>query len=288
MSKNNYIYHPILLDMESEAGDIKKPNEDLVIALDSLFVVLDGATGLGEKLIDNYSSDACWFVNTVRDSLIESWNKEPDFIGAITEAVHFATSEFEQITSKSNIPIYELPSAGMVAVALEGNEVNLYRSGDCSIYYSSDCGTKKIFKNSYLEELDDMSIKEMSKYLEEGKSLEDSREAIKDTLQSNRSMMNTPDGYSALSVDNNCIQYIDKVTLPAEKEAKLLLLTDGFSSIIDKYKVHTAQSLFSELEKISAKDVIKKIRHIENMDDQLCEYPRLKKHDDASAIYMSF
>lgn len=278
------IIEPRLIDKVTHAGSASKPNEDFLIAENGLFVVLDGATGLGNQLVKSHKSDAAWFVDEFSRQLVYTWKSTHNFLSSVRIAIGNINSNFLKVTKNLTIHPYELPSAGMTALVLNQSKLELYRTGDCVAYYSNGCDSGSIFKKSKLEQLDEQSTKNLLRKMKEGSSYQNARLSILNMLRDNRSMMNSDGGYSVLTVDNNCINKIETVVINAKKGDRFLLTTDGFGSIIDKYKKYTITELFNHLNSHSLKAVINEIREIEDNDSNLLTYPRLKNHDDASAL----
>jgi len=282
------MFSPRLIEKVSVSGSLEKPNEDHLIIGDELFVLLDGATGLGRHLIKKYSSDALWFVKNLEFFLLDSWSDSHDFQSSLTDALDLLTKEFLQITYGVEVFDYEHPSAGMVALVVEEGVLNLYRIGDCSVYFSKDMISNNVFGRSDLEDFDYLSIKAMTRHLWGENKWPKARDSVLDLLRSNRSRMNKPGGYGALSISCDCLRYIEKKNISVDFNSKLLLSTDGFSSIVDRYKAFDISGLFQKINDDGLKSVVSIIREIEDADGSLQEYPRLKMHDDASAILINF
>jgi len=268
----------------TDSGSLCKTNEDHYITGRYLFVLFDGATGLGEKILDGYSSDSVWFLEIFERYLLDYWKNGADFLQATSEAINQSSIIFRELTNNINFPLHRYPSSGMVALTIEDRVVNLYRTGDCSIYSWDSAVAEVLFQESRLSALDESAIKLMSKHLSDGMSYDSAMQAIMSLLISNRSMMNRPGGYGVLSLDPRCVEFIDKTTIKSSGESKLLLTTDGFSAILDSYKKYTIKELFQKLENSNLEEVLEEIRSIEADDNALKMYPRLKVHDDASAM----
>jgi serine/threonine protein phosphatase PrpC len=272
----------------SDPGTETKPNEDGVIILENLYVVLDGATGLGNKKIERADSDARWFVNYLSTYFNEHWSADKRFIHTLKKAVTKANRTFDNITNLTQAPeSFEMPSTGVVAVHIFTDHIKAYRIGDCSLYIQNGNVITDVFGNSPLEALDEISIVEMNKALKNGLSYIEARDEIKDILKKNRSKMNTKDGYTVLSIDPESVHGVEekRISLP-ENSVKLLLTSDGFSALHEKYN-HTILEVFEEVNKLSLKEMIRKIRNIEINDKDLLKFPRLKAHDDATCIYFN-
>ena len=274
-----------LIDKISEPGSSRKANEDLIVVGEDLYVVLDGATGLGGQAIDSFPSDAVWFVRTFSDRLVEHWEQERNFIAALSTAIDACVDEYARLTGGMQGSLYEQPSAGMVAIAVEEGKISAYRLGDCTGYVSRGGLADQLFEQTPLEALDNRAIEGMVAELRQGKAFEEARRMILPMLQSHRALMNTPEGYGALSLSRDCLKYIESERISFVSGASVLLATDGFSAI-QKYGRLDLGTLFKWCEIIGLAGVVGDIRKTENDDSELTRYPRLKRHDDATAVLL--
>lgn len=276
------------LDRVCQSAMSPDSNEDLVYFDDRLALVLDGATGLGEQLLIGEDSDARWLVHTFTQRLNEALGQEASVQEALEHAVTCLAEKFwKRIGIQKSLPVHRLPSAGMALAAVENDELVLARFGDCSLLTFSSGVVRTPFPPSPLETLDRRAIAALSQHINAGQSYFEARAAIKDCLKEHRNTMNTPSGYSALSVDARCLDYLEVIRLPIEKIPKrLLLASDGFAAAFAHYDLCTVENILSrETEPLST--LVERIRSLENEDTELKRYPRLKPHDDASALLIS-
>nr|WP_295707634.1 protein phosphatase 2C domain-containing protein [uncultured Halomonas sp.] len=260
-------------------------NEDHVHFDRRLALVLDGATGLGDPLLTGESSDAEWLVHAFTQKLIEAIDHHNSVLEGLSQAVHGVTELFwQKLGKRCSLPKHRLPSAGMALAALEGEEILLARFGDCSLQTLSQGVIQSPFPASPLEKLDNRAIASLNQQIHTGKSYSAARSSIKDTLKEHRNTMNTQGGYSALSVDPECLSYLEVKRIPIQHAPqRLLLASDGFAAAFEAYNICTAENIFmGETKAFST--LIKKIRLTEKKDIELKRYPRLKPHDDASAL----
>ena len=174
----------------------------------------------------------------------------------------------------------------MIAVALENDEVNLYQMGDCTAIYHG-AYTERLFENSKLEELDQSSIILLRKYMDGGLPYVEARKKILPILRLHREIMNTKKGYPALSIGIDCLDFIETKHLRSASGDKLLLTSDGFSAIYNKYNSYQVDRFFYNQQN-SLKAVVDLLRLIESRDKDLLKHPRLKPHDDATAVLLKF
>lgn len=275
-----------VLDKVSLQGSPSKENEDLILIDDGVVVVLDGATGLGGSIIQNEVSDAKWFVENISKYFLLSWKENNDFMGSLRSAIETVTNLFKEHTFGVQFHNYEKPSSGMIAVAIEKDGVNLYHAGDCTAIYKGE-DIEYLFENGPLEQLDRISISKLRKNLINGLPYAEARRNILPILRGNREKMNAKDGYPSLTIGTRCINFIEKRCFHPRPGDKLLLCSDGFSAIYNKYDSYKVENFFSS-ERKPLELVVSLLRDIENNDKSLLKYPRLKPHDDATAVLLEF
>jgi len=276
------------LDGVCEPAVTPERNEDLVYCDARLALVLDGATGLGEPLLAGEGSDARWLVHAFLQQLREALAQQASVLAALEQAVSSVATQFWQcIGGEGAPPAHRLPSAGMALAALEGETLVLARLGDCSLLTLTSGAVRCSFPPSPLEALDRRAIDALRHHLNAGLSYAEARAAIKERLKAHRDAMNTPDGYSALSVDPRCLAYLDVMRMPIDDAPeRLLLASDGFAAGYEHYGLCTPESILrGEAGRLST--LVERIRGLEDEDATLTRYPRLKPHDDASALVVS-
>ena len=278
-----------LIDQATEAGFPSKANEDGLVLGNNLFMVFDGATSLGDQRIDSHESDASWFVDAMSRHFLPIWAAGNSFPSSLEQALEGCMKEFEDLTHRKlgsgEVRKHELPSASMAAVAVENNGISAFRFGDCSCYCKSSHGACSIFDRSTLERLDSIAVNALVDELRRGSTVEQARHSIFGLLRSHRSRMNGPGGYGALSLSKECMSYLESRLLECEGLTGILLFTDGFGAI-EQYGDYGVETLFRECEQRGLDDVIREIRERETDDESLLSFPRLKQHDDASALFL--
>ena len=275
-----------LSDSVCAEGDAKKPNEDLIITENGLFVVLDGATGLGRQVMSEVETDACWFVKEFGKRVTGHWFEWHDFGAALNLSISELEKLMHEISGKIKIKDYEIPSAGMAAVVVEDDLVVSYRTGDCQVYLANTRGAGPVFPESPLERLDSEIMEILSEHIRAGDSHAQAKEKILPRMQALRASMNQDGGYAVLSPDTNCLGHVQRQTIDVTKPGYLLLTTDGFSVVLDKFNRYSIEELFERLSATGLQGLLDEIREIENTDPNLERYPRLKISDDASALLL--
>lgn len=278
-----------LIDKLSLPGNAYRPNEDIGVFADGLCVVLDGATGLGDKRHSGVASEARWFVEQIARQLLAEWKPSADFRAVLSKAMDRVRSQsLIHFADQLDRQPFEQPSAGLAAVVETTSSLTAYRLGDCSIYVNSGDINESIFGKSPLEELDAQSIADLEKHIRAGLTPDKAREAILPKLRAHRQLMNAPDGYGVLALSDNCLHYLEEQQLNIPAESILLITSDGFSAAVDSYGLSSAGSFVSECNELGLESIANKIRQVEWQDRDLVRYPRLKVSDDATALLVRY
>ena len=73
---------------------------------------------------------------------------------------------------------------------------------------------------------------------------------------------------------------------PLAQGDDLLLMSDGFSALVDAYAAHTPDSLFAALGDGGLAALGSELRAIEAADAACTRFPRFKPSDDATALWL--
>jgi|AntRauTorcE11897_2_1112592.scaffolds.fasta_scaffold00095_16 hypothetical protein len=269
----------------SFAGKIH--NEDAATFNNKSAWVLDGATGLGKNIISK-TSDASWYSQQWDRYLKNNINDTSKTLNEIFKTgMTQIKKEYDKLSSNQKVDNIDMPSAGIALIRQNNKRIEYFLLGDCmlSIKFVNQISH---FKMQELDKLDKISIKQMIKTYNEGgyKNLVDTRQdkSVQSILTKNRLLKNTKNGYWVLgfekqAIDNALTGFIEN------NNYEILLMSDGFYAIKDKYQTANYNQIFEIAKKEGIKQIYKNIRQIEEQDYSANKYPRFKKSDDASAVY---
>jgi serine/threonine protein phosphatase PrpC len=272
-----------ILESISNAGKANYSNEDLLLVDDNLALIFDGASGLSKNRLGADGSDAHWFVNQLSEKLRENWRRTHNFSSSLNDAFKRTFDCFLSLSANQRLLPYEYPSSGMIAIAVEHNVPCLYRLGDCNAFHVEQ-DISPVFPISELERLDERSIAEMLGYLNDNNQAEEARTKLIPTLQKHRNLINTPQGYQALSLGSEKIGKMERQRIrKSTNKTQYLLASDGFYALFKQYYTDERYKAFSK-GSFSLSKAIDVLRSIENDDPNMKRFPRLKPHDDATAV----
>lgn len=265
----------------SLAGDRAKQNDDTLGFRGNAAWVIDGATDLAETPVTRTASDASWIAQVANTSL-NAWTYG-DLREAVRTASETAANAFSYLTRGQNIERWQLPIASMLM--LTENERGVIEGidlGDCRVYALDANGVH--IAGGYEGGLD-AEVKLAAAQTDAGKPLLKRAAAI-ETLRRNRAAMNNDGTHWAFGLQPICADHARTWTLTLRRPAHLLLMTDGFSALADRYRVYEPAALVKAAIGLGLQELGRELRSIETADAAAARFPRFKQSDDATAILL--
>jgi hypothetical protein len=75
-------------------------------------------------------------------------------------------------------------------------------------------------------------------------------------------------------------------TLPATSLRRAVLLSDGASRLVDLFELATWEELLALLDETGPEELLRQVRAAEVVDPEGRQWPRTKRSDDATAVYL--
>ena len=267
---------------------IKSVNEDIIYADENMAWVLDGATGLIDKNLTSYESDAKWFV-TEWDKYLRNnlWDRSKSIKEIVLEGIGVIREIFYKECDLVYVDEIKRPSASMSIVRKNKDIIEYFMLGDCTLLIKDIKDIVVKVKDTTLEKFDNNAISEMIKVKNEKNiSAIEAREIVKPILIDNRLKKNKPEGYWILEFNKDAVNHSIEGELIASDIKNLVLMSDGFAAIFDTYKYCTEDGLIDLLDEYGVKKVYELIREIEEDDKDIIKYNRMKKGDDSSIVFI--
>ena len=258
-----------IVSMLSKAG--KKRNEDIIWHNENCAVVLDGSTPLTET---PFPADQ--FVKSFVDIFSVSIEKNKSLYKAANETISILKKQWYNSTSEE---WSALPSAAGAFVLITEDSVQLLHVGDCKAVLRGKIGVQKVMSDD-IERFDQKVIEKMHSIRDiTGANMDDIVEMkeIKRMLLNNRRMMNVKNGYRILSFNMNPFTKRDILEFSKNDIDSIVMFSDGFSIVEEDILRGT----------FDAETLYVKLRTIENSDPYFNKYPRFKKSDDASIVFLN-
>lgn len=263
-----------------------KYNEDIVGVNPFGAWVLDGATGLNNKNLVSDKSDANWYVNWWNKYLHQNIHKEITLKEIMADGIKLISDEYYGIVNKDKIEKLDTPSSSISIIKFYKDKIEYFLLGDCALHLKQK-DKVKIIKDRTLCYLDKLVYDEMENLPNLSKlSYEEIKSSVMKTIISNRLKKNTKDGYWILDFDKEAIDNSINGFIYIKDNIKLMLTSDGFSCISDRYNEIEEQELLNNIEESGIGNIYNKLRKIEEDDYLTTKFPRFKINDDSSCIYL--
>lgn len=265
----------------SLAGDRAKQNDDTLGFQQKSAWVIDGATDLSDTPLTKTASDASWVAQVANTSL-NAWTYG-DLREAVRAASETAANAFSYLTRGQNVERWQLPTASLLMVTenergvIEGIDL-----GDCRVFALDSDGVQVTGGHDGLDD----EVKLAASQPETDKPLLKRKAAI-ETLRRNRAAINQEGGrFWTFGLHPACADHARAWTLALKRPAHLLLMTDGFAALTDRYKAYEPAALVKAAIAVGLQELGRELRAIEEADAGGSRHPRFKQSDDATAILL--
>lgn len=269
--------HFDLLQSISLAGHADTPNDDRVGCGDSLAWVIDGATDLGEPGLVGSRGGAAWLAMEANTAFAAAGDAS---VEAICKAVFARLARrFDAQRRRDPVAAWELPVASFLVARVSGGSIDCGWLGDCTGLLRRAGGIERVGHGAAAKEKEAAKAKSFA-----GQGLGDKQrpQPIVDALRTSR----MAPGRHLLGVDPAAADHVGRAVVPCTAGDELLLMTDGFASLIDDYAAMDAQGMFDALASDGLAGLGKQLRAIEAADASCTRYPRFKRCDDSTAIWL--
>lgn len=269
--------------IDATTNTYKQHNEDAYGYGNKFAWVMDGALPLDQTNVTPWKNDVTWVGNWWTEYLNESLDDLKTSIHSHLEvgvhALNRAFSEFADIKKLNRA------SFCIGIIRINQYELECFILGDVEIAIKFKDGHVEIVTDSKIEAMDDEVIQMISQNKNREKDIVFNGYTAEelDILRRNRLTMNSKEGYYILEHDPEAIQHGIYKTYPLEEIESVLLMSDGFSAIYNKYDCCTIESLLDSVDRYGVDDIIHRIRRLEQKG--FSTYKRLRKHDDATGVY---
>lgn len=290
----------IIRDQICAPGLPSRPNEDIggAVPASGMAWVIDGATGLAPKplIAKDGSTDAQWFSHTAHALLqhvlkqggIDDSNPEMFVRQSLHAALSLMLEEFDKNKTQDPTSGFDMPCASMCVLhSPVSGDVHCLGLGDCTVILETPDGVKACEGDPVLAELDAESCAAARAYMGQGMGFPEIRKKISATLEKNRNLLNTEEGYWIFSLTLDCLKNMWHHSFPKQSGGHALLMSDGFYALVDKYGKYTHETLLEKCKTAGLPALYEELRFIEQEEDPHCTtYLRLKQCDDATAILL--
>lgn len=264
----------------SIAGDRAKQNDDACGFASGRAWVIDGATDFQADKLTGTASDASWLAHFANARLHAAGG------GVLRDVVRDVSEQAAEAFARVAKPAAErwmLPIASLLLLEETPDGIVGVDLGDCRLFALDAAGAAYALGGP--GDAGDNEAQLAAQQTDKDKPLLDRTETMK-RLRANRAALNKPGAPWSFCLDPACADEARQWALPLRRPAHLLLCTDGFSSLADRYRVYGAGELVQAALDKGLQELARDIRAIENADAVSSAHPRFKKSDDATALLL--
>lgn len=274
----------------SLAGDRTKQNDDAFGATRAWGWVIDGATDLHETPLTTYASDAAWIATCLSERLARSamaYDRQGANAHDLRRELKSASQALREVWANAwPIPFekWRSPIASTLVLSeFEENSIEIVELGDCRCFILDADGAVHVVGGP--EDAADAETQLAAQQTDAEKPLL-RREATIARLRQMRAALNVEGAHWTFCLDPTCADHTRAHRLELKRPAHILMMTDGFSALTDRYRVYDAAGLVRAAADKGLQELGRELRAIETADAEGAKHPRFKASDDATAVLM--
>ncbi|MBP20958.1 MAG: hypothetical protein CL547_01235 [Alcanivorax sp.] len=262
---------------------VKEYNEDQYLLLDNAALVIDGASGLGRKILKAPMSDAAWLTQKFCSYFSHHYNDKLNLNTLVENALEDIKKDYRDNLKFLDFERFEIPSFSFIFCQSTDDAIYIHSIGDCKALCEHRDGGYELVGESSLEALDEQVIQLISD-LPKSLNAAEKRAKLLPKLRENRSLMNRHDGYAIVNPVDFSTSSISVKRFEKRFLKQVILMTDGFYAACNPYHELSFQQLLDMVNQHGLPSALEYSRRIENDDRTLCKHPRFKISDDATAV----
>ncbi|GGD81326.1 protein phosphatase 2C domain-containing protein [Paenibacillus nasutitermitis] len=185
----------------------------------------------------------------------------------------------------------ELWSACAVLIHVEEHGIAYAHAGDCMLAAYYEDGSIRIVTHDQLAPVDDRTKEVWAQGVASGLNTRDELWAYaKPQIIVGRALANSPGGYAVLNGEPDFVEYAEYGRISRTGVVSLLLLSDGLyiPTRAGESDREGALAVAVRVKEMGLQPYIEWLIALEESDPDCTAFPRVKKSDDKSAIYIDF
>jgi serine/threonine protein phosphatase PrpC len=269
-------------------------NEDASVCKEDalLYGVIDGATSLVPFVGAEGETGGVLAARVIEEYLnqveVQSESRVQDLLQLLVAANDQLRLEMEQngiVLERKE----ELWSACAVLVHITDYWIDYAQAGDCMLiaYYQDD--TIRVVTHDQLEHIDQLTLDRWAKGVATGITHRDDLWAYtKPQIIHGRQLANAPGGYAVLNGEPAFSNYAEYGRISRVGVKALLLVSDGLyaPTTADIPRTDGAVELALRVKDMGLKRYVDWLIDLEESDPECMQFPRVKKSDDKTALYI--
>lgn len=264
----------------SLAGDRGKQNDDASGFAGSRAWVLDGATDLHEAPFSGAKSDASWIAHFANAYLHSA---RGDLLDVTRRASAAAAEAFGALVGGRTYEKWQSPISSLLLIEETSSGIRGVDLGDSRVFALGADGSVQV-AGGPPDAADDES--ELAAKQTDGDKPLLRRESTIQLLRTMRAGINRPGTQWTFGIDPACADHARSWSFELSRTAHVLLMTDGFSALVDRYRAYDAAGLVRAALDKGLQELGRELRAIEAADAGGALHPRFKPSDDATALLM--
>ena len=261
-------------------------NEDVVGHAGDAAWVIDGATGFGARRHAPDLSDARWYARALDAALVRA-AAEPELPPAamLERAIGEVAAAFLGFASAEPPPA-EVPAAAVALVRASAAGLAYAVLGDCAVVLPA-AGGVRLINDPVVGPFDRRFAEAIALLHREGiTEVARVQAEMAPFINRLRRFMNRPGGFWVAALEPLAARHAVNGVAPLAAGAEALLASDGFLRLIEPFAVHDAAGLLAAAAGAGFAPLVATLRALERADPAGRRFPRLKIHDDASAVLL--
>lgn len=259
--------HFDLIQSISLAGSAATPNDDRCGTTPALAWMIDGATDLGPPGLMGSQPGAAWLAATASRAFARA--EDCSLPSVLDHVFEQTAAAYAAERTRDPEDDWELPSAAFLAVALTSGTLDLAWLADCACILLRGETATRLGPQPNSEETDRARIHAAGS---------------ERPLAMLRAQRMRPERY-ILGIDPSHIAFVESATARVVPGDEILLMTDGIAALIDDYEM-PLEAFVTTLRTGGLPALAARLRAIEEEDADRARYPRFKRSDDATALWL--
>jgi hypothetical protein len=272
-----------ILDQVSLSGDRAKQNDDACGAFGRFAWVIDGATDLHKDPLSPAASDAAFFAHAFHGGLAAAAATAFDLPALLAAGMAHAQAAWSA-DARPIVHAWQSPTASVVAVMETPAGLVATDLGDSRLFTLDASGEPHAFGGGRDSAKDEAAQVRLVTRGRTERPLD--RHEVVEELRRRRTLANIPGGYWVLGLEDACLERRREAAIPLVRPAHILLCTDGFAALCDRYEAYNAGGLVAVARDEGLLALGQRLRAIEEEDAIGERHPRWKKSDDATALLL--
>lgn len=273
-------------------------NEDALIAseLMKIYGVLDGATSPKAVRGPNNETGGYLASNLIKQEL-ECSDMDDINDGDLYRLVLRANDRLRQLMLDRGVDVNnkeELWTTGIALVRIHEHYIEYVQAGDCMIAAAYKDGSIRSVTYDQVDSIDSEAMRIWMEGINQGlKTREQLRKFVEPTILDNKQLMNTLDGYAVISGEPELSDFIEYGRMNRMQMTDLLIVSDGLflpraTGPIGPTREFGIGELMRRVKSMSLQEYTDWLIDLEETDPECQKYPRFKKSDDKTGIYIKF